>query len=201
MQEGDRMTVTMDLGVSEAYRHEAEVEFEEWVSPSDGGRAERITVKCDCGKVFDGVFPEGTHESMEDGDVFADKMVMEPWQRHVWAEIREAGQFEEARANSVEFVDADDVARLVISPAVPVGHEREAAARSMAWMYLENIERRVRDAKEALNTPAGDFGEATRIPTMRTWAQQIAEQARWLKEDMDRIEHGSGPQGAKEEGK
>lgn len=182
------MAHTMDLGVAEAYRHEAVTSFEEWSSPSDGSRAERITVTCDCGKVFNGVFPLGTNEALENGDDrIVANMVMEPWQRHVWSEVKAAGQFEEAKANSLASSD-DDGSQ--IRPAVPAGPEREAAARSTAWMYLENIERRVLDARKALNTPAGDFAEGSRIANLRTWAQQIAEQARWLQEDLNRIEKG-----------
>jgi len=98
------MVYTLDLGVSEAYRHEAEAKcevreenYEEW---------EHVTVTCHCGEVFERDVPRGTFEAGYDmADVDAEALYLGAWERHVWAAIKRAGQAHEAAANSVETSD------------------------------------------------------------------------------------------------
>lgn len=175
------MTHTMDLGVPEAYRHEAVAE----ASAADSAVQEIITVRCACGESWKLPTLIGTFYEFEDDD--GPVPYLEMWEQHVWEAIKTAGQFNEATANSVESSDDDD-SRWAESGFAGTP-DREATARSLAWHYLTKIERRVQDAKAALDTPAGDFGQGTRIPTVRTWAQQISEQARWLQDDLNRIEN------------
>jgi hypothetical protein len=95
------MTVTMDLGVSEAYRHEAEVKVEAATSVLQ----EIITVRCACGEWWEMPCLAGTYEEFEESGEPAP--YLHDWQRHVWAAIGKAGQFAEARENSLETSDDD----------------------------------------------------------------------------------------------
>jgi hypothetical protein len=105
IEKGDRMTVTMDLGVSEAYRHEAEVDCK--LPLFDRDENALVSVTCACGEVFETEMPEAMFDASEEGDVAADKLVYGAWQQHVWAEIRKAGQFEAAQSISLASSEDD----------------------------------------------------------------------------------------------
>lgn len=103
------MVHTLDLGVPEAYRHEANVKCEEPDRERFGAEYdnELITVTCDCGEVFEEEYPEGTFSAAEEGDLEAEQMFLDRWERHVWEAIKKAGQYGEARENSLKATEPE----------------------------------------------------------------------------------------------
>lgn len=167
----------MDLGVDEAYRHEATVEREQ-TPELDRIGFERLIVTCTCGRVWSGEHEIGYFDAVEDGgDIEADEQVLGDWERHVWEQIKAAGQFTEAAARSVKAsavsVPEWDTLTIKQQRAQVAEHYADVVARSLATL------------RKSLKSETAS--SESRTAMLRWFAQNIQDQGRMMAQRLDEL--------------